>query len=172
MATWARAIPCNVSAFGQLFGDVVKNADEGRVVADPADVHRLTEVRGQLRVGEPIDEFRDPNVYLLTGAEFATEVRMVLSFFEPTSDGVLVGLIGGLKGFGGELTIHINELLRTFLWEAEFFEDGVGLVLGLGVKGVAFREFVFVLVRDAGFGFLFLSLFGLGFAFLRRFFLI
>jgi hypothetical protein len=112
-----RSIACNVSAFGQLLGKMVHEPNEGGVIANSGDVHRLAEVRGQLRVGDSVEEFPDPNIYLLTGAEFAAQVRMVLSFFQPTSDGVLVGFEGGLEGLSRQLTIEVNGLLRALLRE-------------------------------------------------------
>ena len=145
-----RPITCNVRTFGQLFGEVVHQADEGGVVAYSGDVHRLTEVRGQLRVGDSIEEFRDTNVYLLTGAEFAAQVGVVLGLFEPVSDGGFVGFVGGRGCFAGELSIGVDELLGGVLREAEFFEDGRGFGDDSRVELDAIGGFeIFIFLRRA-----------------------
>jgi len=151
--------------FGQLLGEMVHHADEGRVVANSGDVHRLAEVRGQLRVGDSVEELPDSNIDFLTRAEFAAQVGVVLSFFQPTGDGVLIGFEGGLEGLGGELAIHVDKLLRTILRNAELFKKAIRFRLDIWVKSETVRDLVvFIFFRGALCGFLafvFLLAFGL-----------
>ena len=142
---------------------MVQHPDEGGVVAYSGEVHRLAEVRGQLRVGDSVEEFPDANVDVLTRAEFAAQVGMVLGLFEPISGHVLIGFEWGLEGFGREFTVHVYERLGLTLVKSHAFEKGVGFGLDLGVEGEAVGDFViFVLVRSAFGGLFLLGLFGLG----------